>query len=1760
MTVVQVLPKFSRRQLTALIGMLTLMALGSAAAAPPKPAPRGAQFQPETELSLEPIGTGAAAFNAQQALPTAMVSADFDVDGVKDLAVGYSLKKGGEIAILRGNLDAIAPQSKESWINAGQGRYAAAFLPQATMIPVPVEPDLLIAADVNGDGYIDLVFAAKNGNALYVLTGNGKGGFTLQQPLTVQGTITALAAYSLRSGNTSDALLVAVKTGKGYLADLYLNGAGRLALKAAYKMPGAVTAISTANLDSDLTPDAALIAGGQLMVLHGAGALRGAARIETLPVSDAVSLTTGSFLFDRHAGLQLAVLTHDGTVHFLAHEGFDPRPFTPEEIAAARRNAMRHEGGPTLAQIAGNTGDAPWTVVETLDGVAPAGFASTAPLLLRARAAGSGQDDVLAVNGGQREIALVRHPASANSALFAGSGIVTRSPLTSSDVVAAIAQRVSPLGADGVILLKAGSPLPQITTPAQSNTLYVNTPNDSLDANDTARCTQGSGESCSLRDAITYANADAGVNISGGTLDTIEIPAGAYNLNYQSGVVDGNGNAVTHLEVLGPMTLVGDTSGSGVTINGQNNDVVFSINPGAYGSYNPNEFSFVFSTTFENLTITGGQNNNNPASSSTGMANNVGGGINWDADGAGNLTLTNCILIGNLNAWGDGGGIWFYNSAGGGSGKLTLNGGTIANNSTSEIGGGIYQAYSPAGFMATNVAFTGNTASPSINTNDPGGASGADDGGGLFFSAIPSGSATTPSTISGGSITGNSADGDGGGVYTSQGITITGGTNISNNSATGSGGGIFHNADATTTVTGANITYNSATSTGGAITVGTETAANGNAFTISNSRFFGNGSTNGISGLSVGEPGSTGAGSATATENWWGCNTGPATTGDGCDQAVLYDPSTGSLTTSPNTVLTLGVSPNPVTAGSALQLDAAVNTDSSSGTVPGGPGPLKGLNIAFTATVGSFSASPSKIIDGTGNAITKVTPSKSGIGSATATLDNQTVNTAFTVNPGTATHLQIGVPASTVAGTQFNFTITALDANNNIATGYNGTVNLSTTDPSHQFFALPAFSNGTLTTQAVLDTKGGQTITATDASNSAIKGTSTSIYVMGASQTITFPTIPATTLITGTISLTATATSGLPVSFQSATPKTCSVSGSTATLLAIGGCAIAANQAGNGEYLAAAEVEHSFSVTLASQTINFAALPAKTYGAAPFTVSATATSGLPVSFISISASICTVSGSTVTLDAAGTCKIDATQGGNAYYSGAPAVTQSFVVNQAAQTITFPTIPTTPLLKGSVSLSATASSGLKVIFSSTTSSICKVSGSTATLVAVGECTIAANQAGNADYLPAPQVQKSFAITLTAQTITFGPLSAMTFGAAPFMVSATASSGLAVSFASTTASVCTVAGSKVTLVGAGTCTVEATQAGNTFYSAAPAVMQSFKVNKEAQTITFPTIPTTTLVTGSISLNATASSGLAVSYGAVTHVTCSVSGSTVTLLALGKCEIAATQAGNSNYLAAPAVEQIFSVTQASQTITFAPLSAKTYGATPFTVSATATSGLPVNFASINTSVCTVSGDTVTLVAPGTCSIKATQPGNADYSGAPIVTRSFTVNKETQSIAFASIPAQVVGADVTLSATASSGLPVSFASTTSSICTVSGNTATLIAAGTCAVKATQAGNADFSGAPAVTQSIAVKKTAQTIAFPTIPAQAVGANVTLAATASSGLPVTFESATHNSCSVSGNTATMLAAGKCAIAANQAGNVYYLAAPEVLQTFTVNAK
>lgn len=169
-----------------------------------------------------------------------------------------------------------------------------------------------------------------------------------------------------------------------------------------------------------------------------------------------------------------------------------------------------------------------------------------------------------------------------------------------------------------------------------------------------------------------------------------------------------------------------------------------------------------------------------------------------------------------------------------------------------------------------------------------------------------------------------------------------------------------------------------------------------------------------------------------------------------------------------------------------------------------------------------------------------------------------------------------------------------------------------------------------------------------------------------------------------------------------------------------------------------------------------------------------------------------------------------------------------------------------------------------------------------------------------------------------------------------------------------------------------------------------------------------------------------------------------------------------------------------------------------------------------------------------------------------------------QAQSITFSAAPTLVAGGTATVQATATSGLAVTYGSSTPTICSVGASTGLVsgLAAGSCVITANQAGDATWASAAQVTQTIQVTgDQVQTITFGSAPTLAVHDLASVQATASSGLAVSYSSLTTATCSVQSGSGliTALASGTCTVAANQAGNASYAAATQVTQTVTISA-
>jgi hypothetical protein len=251
---------------------------------------------------------------------------------------------------------------------------------------------------------------------------------------------------------------------------------------------------------------------------------------------------------------------------------------------------------------------------------------------------------------------------------------------------------------------------------------------------------------------------------------------------------------------------------------------------------------------------------------------------------------------------------------------------------------------------------------------------------------------------------------------------------------------------------------------------------------------------------------------------------------------------------------------------------------------------------------------------------------------------------------------------------------------------------------------------------------------------------------------------------------------------------------------------------------------------------------------------------------------------------------------------------------------------------------------------------------------------------------------------SQTITFAALANKQFNDPDFTVSATASSGLAVSFSVGASDQCTISGSTVHITGVGSCTVTASQGGDANYNAATSVSRTFSIGKADQTITFAALGNKTFSDGDFAVSATASSGLAVSFSVGASDQCTIAGSTVHLTGAGSCTVTASQGGNANYNAATSVSRTFSIGKADQTITFAPLGNKTFGDGDFMVSASSDSGLDVAFSLLGNCEVSLTG-MVHLTGAGSCTITASQDGDDNYNAASSVPRAFTIGKASSS-----------------------------------------------------------------------------------------------------------------------------------------------------------------
>ncbi|HEX3931853.1 MAG TPA: sigma-70 family RNA polymerase sigma factor [Nocardioides sp.] len=673
--------------------------------------------------------------------------------------------------------------------------------------------------------------------------------------------------------------------------------------------------------------------------------------------------------------------------------------------------------------------------------------------------------------------------------------------------------------------------------------------------------------------------------------------------------------------------------------------------------------------------------------------------------------------------------------------------------------------------------------------------------------------------------------------------------------------------------------------------------------------------------------------------------------------------------------------------------------------------------------------------------------------------------------------------------------------------------------------------------------------------------------------------------------------SGNDVVISTGTSGVCTVSGARVSFDHVGDCTVTADQAGNNDYHPASTRAQTFTVHQGTPTVSFGQAPTAPAFGDTYSLEVSSDSGGTVA-VSVSSqttdSACSLNDvtSVVTFHHAGACVIEAHVAETADFT-ADTVTQTVSVPQAAQQVTFTSkAPTNPAFGDSYTVTATSDSGGPIDFfvdSTITSDACTVSdgdptdtSATVTFRHAGPCAIDATQAGTSDYTSATTAQpQETKVPKAEQAVDFTVSQGdrVVDGTATLTATSTGDSGNQVTFKTSTPDVCTVSGTTVSFQHATSCSIEADQAGNGDYDAATPVTHAVDVGRGTPDITFTTTPPADPVVGTTPypVAATSSTGETVTFRVDGDGTaCALSGDdTVVIHHVGTCVVTAHTHGDADYLPATSTQQ-FTVGQGTATITFTtPPANAVVGGTPYALVATSDSGetvfLSADATKTTNSACEIThpdngAATVLFHHAGTCAVTAHTNGDADYLPATS-TQQLAVGQGSQAITFTSTPPASPSFKDTyvLSATGGrSGNPVTFTSTTTGVCALSGSTVTFLHAGSCVVNADQSGSDDYVAAPQAAQTIAVPKAAQQVSFtstPPSPALVGGKGYAVSATGgASGNPVTFSSGSSKVCTVAGSTVTFVSPGACVVNADQSGSNDYAAATTASQTFQVTAQ
>jgi DNA/RNA endonuclease G (NUC1) len=731
----------------------------------------------------------------------------------------------------------------------------------------------------------------------------------------------------------------------------------------------------------------------------------------------------------------------------------------------------------------------------------------------------------------------------------------------------------------------------------------------------------------------------------------------------------------------------------------------------------------------------------------------------------------------------------------------------------------------------------------------------------------------------------------------------------------------------------------------------------------------------------------------------------------------------------------------------------------SHGTVAGpGPNFLYTPNPDFNGT-DSFTAFVSS---GTG------TPHTSRM--ATVSIMVNPVNDAPTANSQSVSTNAGAATPITLTGGDLESLPTALTFN--VTSGPAGGV-LSGTAPNLTYTPATNYSGSDSFKFTVTDTGDGASAprTSTEAT--------VSITINKLDQEITFGALPNKTYGDADFTVSASSPSGLPVTF--AATENCTVTGTTVHITGAGACTITASQNGDASYNAALPITQGFTInaapTLVTVTVANATYDGNQHGGSAVVNGANLSQSIAVSYIGSNGT--SYGPSNDAPIATGDYIASSSYSGDANHLSS-SDSKNFSISKASSTATVTCDPGpftyTGLAQTPCSARAEGDGNLDqpltVIFTNNN--------------AAGDATASASYTGDANHEPSSD-SKTFAIGKANAAVTINAFDGTYDGQAHGVLN-----GSVVGANGEAPAGLVIANTSYTNVPGGP--VHWTFSNPNYNDQSGDA--NVEIAKADQTITFQAPSNQTFGATDFVINPAASSGLSVSLDATGSCTLSTtsSGITVHITGAASCTITATQPGDGNYNAATPVVRTFSIAKANQVITFASLASSTFGDSPITLSASGgASGNPVTFGVIGN--CSVSGNILQITGAGSCTVTASQAGDANYNPAADVPRTFSIGRAQSGINLTTPPFVANGGAAVVSAmlTGIGGTPLANQSV---VFTIGTGTATQ----TCSAMTSATGLASCS----------ILGVAQPIA-PDLPVSAAfGGNVDYLASSASGTTLVF--------------------------------------------------